>query len=225
MKNEFKGRNILLVAKPNLQNGMLCYFLQNEVGTPCRVISSEELTESSNLPLVTPGSLFLVDCVTENFEHALSIIPLEEAGVPASPMKALFNVRPNNRIEEKALSRGVRGIFYESDTLEAFVKGINMIYEGGLWLSEDVIRRSLNGGSAGKEAPAQELPALSNREIEILKKVAAGYTNIQIADHLCISSHTVRTHLYRIFQKIKVSNRLEAAVWTVKHLNSNPSIH
>ena len=59
---------------------------------------------------------------------------------------------------------------------------------------------------------------LTRREIEILSMIAAGATNEQIANELFISRNTVRTHIYNIFKKINVPNRLQAALWAVKNL-------
>lgn len=59
---------------------------------------------------------------------------------------------------------------------------------------------------------------LTRREMEILSVLASGAKNEEIADKLFISPHTVKTHLYAIYRKIKVSNRLQAVLWASKNL-------
>ena len=61
---------------------------------------------------------------------------------------------------------------------------------------------------------------LSGRESEILGLVAQGAMNTEIAQTLYISRHTVKSHLYNIYKKIKVTNRLEAALWANENLHS-----
>jgi LuxR family transcriptional regulator of csgAB operon len=59
---------------------------------------------------------------------------------------------------------------------------------------------------------------LTAREVQILAMVAVGSKNEDIADKLCISPHTVKTHIYNIFKKINVPNRLQAALWAANNL-------
>ena len=59
---------------------------------------------------------------------------------------------------------------------------------------------------------------LTQREMEILSVLASGAKNEEIATRLFISPHTVRTHLYTIYKKIQVNNRLQAVLWASKNL-------
>jgi LuxR family transcriptional regulator of csgAB operon len=59
---------------------------------------------------------------------------------------------------------------------------------------------------------------LTPRQIQILAQVAVGATNDEIADKLYLSPHTVKTHLYNIFKKINVPNRMQASLWAAKNL-------
>jgi two-component system nitrate/nitrite response regulator NarL len=59
---------------------------------------------------------------------------------------------------------------------------------------------------------------LSQREIETLTLVAAGHTDLEIADRLGIHCDTVQNHLLDIFKKINAPNRLQAAFWVAKNL-------
>lgn len=67
---------------------------------------------------------------------------------------------------------------------------------------------------ARKEAPG---PGLSSREIEVLRLLATGRTDAEIADDLYISRRTVGNHVQSIYSKLNVSSRAEAAVWAARH--------
>ena len=53
---------------------------------------------------------------------------------------------------------------------------------------------------------------LTNREIEVLRVLASGKTDVEIASALCISVNTLKTHLKRIYQKLGARNRVEAVL-------------
>jgi DNA-binding CsgD family transcriptional regulator len=63
-----------------------------------------------------------------------------------------------------------------------------------------------------------DISILTQREREILSIVVGGATNEEIANKLYISPHTVKTHIYNIFKKINVPNRLQAALWVSRNL-------
>ena len=59
---------------------------------------------------------------------------------------------------------------------------------------------------------------LTQRELEIMEMLIAGYSNTIIAEKLYISPYTVKTHLYNIYKKIGVHHRFQAALWGAKNL-------
>ncbi len=65
---------------------------------------------------------------------------------------------------------------------------------------------------------------LSERELDIVRLIADGWSNRQIADHLFLSPHTVKNHVYNILKKLRVQRRLEAVKWAAEKglLNQGP---
>jgi LuxR family transcriptional regulator of csgAB operon len=113
---------------------------------------------------------------------------------------------------------GGKGFFYETDPLDRFLKGVRAVLEGELWLSREIMTKCILEGTDEPRSSRSGSELLTPRQIQILAQVAIGATNDEIADVLYLSPHTVRTHLYNIFKKINVPNRLQAALWAAKNL-------
>jgi DNA-binding NarL/FixJ family response regulator len=74
----------------------------------------------------------------------------------------------------------------------------------------------------GKPDERKIIAPLSERETDVLRLLAQGYTNKDIAQTLFLSVRTVEAHLRSIFAKLDVSSRTEAALWAVQHGYSSP---
>ena len=133
-------------------------------------------------------------------------------------LPVFFNVVSDEALENIVKREKIRGVFYYNDSIDLFLKGMQVIHEGRLWLSRQMISRCINGPAATDEKGEAALKRLTRREKEILKHVASGKGNKEIADALNLSLHTVKTHLYNIFKKIEVPNRLQATLWTATYL-------
>ena len=75
-------------------------------------------------------------------------------------------------------------------------------------------------------APTEDLPDLTRRELEILQLVAEGHSNTQLAKMLWVTEQTVKFHLSNVYRKLDVANRTEASRWAQLHgLLSTPAKH
>jgi DNA-binding NarL/FixJ family response regulator len=122
-------------------------------------------------------------------------------------------------IEKAAVANEIQGLFYKNDPPNIIPKGITAILNGELWYSRKTLTQFLLEKNPLKELTEQAISCnLTLREKEILGLVASGYSNKSIADDLCISVHTVKTHIYNIYKKINVKSRFQAALWATKYL-------
>jgi LuxR family transcriptional regulator, positive regulator of biofilm formation len=213
-----KDRTVCIVGPRRLQNQLLVQFLTHETALTCIQGESLDTVFNPSPPKSTLPCLFLWDCLDINLDAFLFEIKPYHDTVLEGHFLALFNMRMDSGLEDKALERGVRGFFFENDTPELILKGIRAIFANELWISREILTRAILDSNEREEILKTEPSLLTAREIEILTLIAAGTKNEQIADQLCISPHTVRTHIYNIFKKIDVPNRLQAALWAVKNL-------
>jgi two-component system response regulator NreC len=93
------------------------------------------------------------------------------------------------------------------------VQAIRAAAGGGTWLNPDLGARM----AATPDGPSGALAELSDREIEVLRLIALGHTNNEIADQLYLSVRTVETHRARIQQKLGVSTRAELVRYALDH--------
>lgn len=218
--SELNDKLVCVVGHRRLQNELMALFLERETGARCI-----ECTEVSGIPEMKKGSagegfskLIMFDCHGMDAGKALAMVEEPNDRKLSESLLALFNVTPGLGIEQDALRLGVRGVFYEQDPFELYPKGVRAIFQGELWVPRDIMTRCVLEDSGRPFARRKELSILTEREIEILTMVSAGAKNEEIAEKLCISPHTVKTHIYNIFKKIGVPNRLQAALWAAKNL-------
>jgi LuxR family transcriptional regulator of csgAB operon len=193
-------------------------YLQSETGVPC--FYSQDL----NLTPVLKGertSLVLWDCIGTILEDLWNQLNTEFDPRRAESFVALFNAildKKAHRVHKEAVIRGIRGIFFEDDPPEVFSKGVLAILNGDRWLSRNFLTKCVLETMDPMRPPKEIRPSLTTREKEILLLLASGASNEEIADHLCISYHTVKTHLTNIYKKIQATNRLQATFWATKNL-------
>ena len=112
----------------------------------------------------------------------------------------------------EALSAGASGYIIKKTAPGKMLDAIKELYEGGAPMSSQIAMKVV---TAFLQKPVttpndETLSILSKREREILEMLSQGLIYKEIADKLCISSETVRKHVYSVYDKLHVSNRVEA---------------
>ncbi len=145
---------------------------------------------------------------------------IEELEGRSDPPKVL--VLSGDEREEtqlKTARAGAHGFIGKSVAKASLTKAIQTIASGEVWFSRRVVDLIFNEyPTLVRRAKAQEGPIslLSDREREVLLRVARGLTNKQIADELYMSISTVKSHIRSVFQKLDLSSRTEAAIFAVR---------
>lgn len=115
-----------------------------------------------------------------------------------------------------ALKAGAQGYLLKDATPEELVRAIRGVVHEESTLTPSVARRLLREMSKDPAAMTR-LESLTARETEVLQLIARGMSNGSIADRLCISEATARTHVSSILGKLNVASRTQAALYALKH--------
>ena len=108
----------------------------------------------------------------------------------------------------EALRLGVAGVVLKEMTGPLLIQCVRKVYSGDQWRERRSIRRALDK-MLRREAGAREVAKiLTPREIEVVRMVAGGLRNKEIAEKLAISEGTVKIHLHRSYEKLNVDSRL-----------------
>jgi DNA-binding NarL/FixJ family response regulator len=214
-----RSKMVVVVGPMKLQNQLMAVYLEQVLSIKCSAADSLDAITLSGDNGDRHNPVILWDCMGAGTHKCfLELEKLKEFD-PIKSTVALFNLSREGSDEEKCISKGIKGFFYNGDNLEQIAKGITALLKGELWISRRVMGNYIIKNHFRKVTPEDKIAEqLTKREKEILLMIAKGARNEEIASKLFISRHTVKTHLYNIFKKINVPNRLQAALWATRHL-------
>ena len=161
-----------------------------------------------------PADLFLVDAGNSHTEQLSSLLDQLDGDTPV----ALVNIAPEQAEQLVDSHPVIRGVFYSHSTREHLLDGIKVLLEGGDWLPRLLMERLLTQWRRMRQQAGSK-PALTLREREILSLASKGLSNAEIAEQLCLSPHTIKSHIHNLLRKIGASNRAEAAFLLRSHLD------
>jgi DNA-binding NarL/FixJ family response regulator len=154
-------------------------------------------------------------------ENSLDSIPLLREATTAVVL-ILTGVR-DPETHDRAVLLGARGVVQKEESPTNILKAIRKVYEGEIWLDRAatgrIFSKLLNHSNNAISSETTKIASLTAREREIIDVIIkqGRSTNKQIAGHLNMSEHTLRNHLSSIYSKLGVENRLELAMYAVKH--------
>ncbi|MBC8059060.1 MAG: response regulator transcription factor [Clostridiaceae bacterium] len=173
--------------------------------------------EAVNLCSKTKPQIILMDIRMPNMDGVEATKRIKEA-YPETVVLILTTFDDEKFIVE-ALSHGATGYILKDIDGDALIKAINDAHKGAFILpSKIAIKLAGTLSKAGKRSEDTSLAALSlsEKEIEIAKMLAEGFTNKQIASALYISGGTVKNYVSNLYSKIGISDRTAAAIYIKK---------
>jgi DNA-binding NarL/FixJ family response regulator len=147
----------------------------------------------------------LMDLRMPEVEGAEAIVELRRI-CPDLRILVLTNYEEDDYVF-RAIRAGAMGYLLKSTPQEEIVRAVETIHENKRWVPDNIAQRLLE--TIGREV-------LSQRELEVLKLVASGLTNKEIAQKLFISDKTARNHVASCLEKLGVNDRTEAATTAIR---------
>ncbi|OBT22171.1 hypothetical protein A9266_08715 [Vibrio tasmaniensis] len=199
----------ILISRESIQTEFLMSGLLSELSLNLSLVDVHYLSKTINLKKL---DLLVIDyeMLKQLNEQRRFQISCNVSKVPI----IIINGNENMNIEEVALWTSVMGIFYITDYIETLYKGFSLVMDGKTWLSRDVSQNllSIYRTKIKIENTTQDC-LLTKREWQTLKLVSNGLTNSEISHQINVAEGTVKTHVYNIYKKIQVKNRVEAILW------------
>ncbi len=120
-----------------------------------------------------------------------------------------------------ALRAGASGFLLKDTPPDELVAAVRTVADGEALLSPSITSRVIAafvaGGAATPAAPPPELDTLTERESEVLRSLARGRSNAEIAAELFVSETTVKTHVGRVLSKLQLRDRVQAVIYAYEH--------
>ena len=114
----------------------------------------------------------------------------------------------------QCLSLGADGFLLKDCTIEELHRAVRSVARGQVFIDPKIASMLLKTPEAG---PPQKRPDLSLRETDVIRLIALGLTNRQIADKLSLSEKTIKNHISHIFRKLKITARTQAAIHAISN--------
>jgi len=161
----------------------------------------------------------------------LDLVMPEMDGIQATPQ--IIANSPNTRViiltsfgeEDKvipAIRAGAQGYLLKDIPPDELVQAVREAHRGRVQLHPDVAKKLMSTLAGKGESPASssQKPAvgeLTERELEVLRLIARGMNNREIAENMVISEKTVKTHVSSILGKLNLEDRTQAAIYALRH--------
>lgn len=152
------------------------------------------------------AGLRLVRRICKSYDHVRSVI--------------LFDEYSHDQVVE-AFRAGASGVVSRHDSCDTLCKCIQRVHEGQIWANSEQLRYILQalGGHGQMRGSGTGGATLTKREEQVAILVSNGMTNREIAARLHLSEHTVKNHLFRLFEKLGIDNRAELVRYLIEHGN------
>lgn len=123
----------------------------------------------------------------------------------------VHTISEENQTVFDAICAGASGYMLKGSSPRELIEALAELYEGGAPMSPRIAKKVIKTFQQNNTSSMESL--LSTRELEVLKLIEQGLSYTECASHLCISRHTVNSHIKKIYHKLHASNKAEALLF------------
>jgi NarL family two-component system response regulator LiaR len=169
--------------------------------------------EAVEQALALQPDIILMDIMMPRQDGIGAIKELKEEGSPARIL-VITSFAEDDQVFP-AIKAGALGYILKDSTPQELIQAIRDVYRGEPCLDADVARKLLDEMSREPDLPPTE-ERLTERELEVLKLIAQGHSNREIAEQLVLSERTIGKYASNILDKLHVANRTQAALYALR---------
>lgn len=207
--------SVLVVTADNMTSELL----KNAFAHDRKGFTVETLTGSSQKIIgelaAHPADVALISEELEDGPEAgIKVLRKTRDSRRTSAVMLLQSSKPERAVN--AFRDGARGVFYRSHSLKSLSKCIKTVHQGQIWASNEDIEYLIKTLARLKPVQlnnAEGTPLLTRREEDVVRLVTEGLRNREIAQVLKVKEHSIRNYVYRIFEKLGVSSRVELILY------------
>jgi len=203
---------LLLVEDHEIVRRGLAAILKNTAVRICGEATTPE--EAVRLARRHKPEVVLLD-VRLGDRDGLEVIKRIRTVVPTTRV-VVFSAFDNTTYVARAVSAGAHDYLLKTASRAEIIAAITGAAEGTPPARSSTLRR-MAGAMANRDVPADASVPLTPRETQVLRLVAMGLANQEIADSLEISVETVKEHVQNMLRKTSLADRTQAAVWAIRH--------
>jgi NarL family two-component system response regulator LiaR len=175
--------------------------------------SAADGEEAVQLAQTLNPDIILLDLVMPRKDGVQAINEIKQTN-PEIKILVLTSFAENHQVYS-AIKSGAIGYLMKDSSADELIAAIHDTYENKPVLQPEIARKLMRDIQTQEDEKSPK-NTLTDREIEILRHVALGKTNQEIADELVVSERTVRTHITNILAKLRLSNRTQAALYALR---------
>jgi NarL family two-component system response regulator LiaR len=175
--------------------------------------SASDGSEAVRLARELNPDVILLDLVMPRMDGVQAINEIKHNN-PAARILVLTSFAENHQVFS-AIKSGAMGYIMKDTSADELIHAIRDTYHDKPVLQPEIARKLMR--DIQNPLPQTQIEnTLTDREMEILRQVALGKTNQEIADELVVSERTVRTHITNILAKLRLSNRTQLALYALR---------